>query len=136
MRSFFILVLLLSSVAARAEIVVVVAKNSVINTLDEQYVANIFLARTKQYPNGEKAIPVEIKGSDMRTGFYQTISGKTPTQLNAYWTTLVFTGKGKPPIGLTDPMELEQRLITRPGTITYLSADDVTDNMKVVYRFN
>ncbi|WP_340678415.1 hypothetical protein [Paraglaciecola sp.] len=138
MRSFLMLILLLSSFVARGEgeIVVVVAKNSVINTLDEQYVANIFLARTKQYPNGEKAIPIEIKRSDIRTGFYQTISGKTPTQLNAYWTTLVFTGKGKPPLGLTDPKEVEQRLISRPGTITYLSADDVTDNMKVVYRFN
>jgi hypothetical protein len=138
MRSFLMLILLLSSFVARseAEIVVVVGKTSIISTLDEQHVANIFLARTKQYPNGEKAIPIEITHSDMRIGFYQTISGKTPTQLNAYWTTLVFTGKGKPPMGLSDSKEIEQRLISRPGTITYLRAEDVTDNMKVVYRFN
>ncbi|WP_416305614.1 phosphate ABC transporter substrate-binding protein [Neptunicella sp. SCSIO 80796] len=135
MRPFILLILLLSSIVAHAEVVVVVAKSSSLKNLDPQSIANIFLARTKQFPNGEKATPVEIKRGDMRSGFYQTISGKTPMQLKAYWTTLVFTGKGKPPKGLDNPQEIEKRLLQQPGTIAYLNANDVTDNMKVVYRF-
>lgn len=32
-----------------------------------------------------------------QTTFYREIAGKTLPQINSYWTTLIFTGKGKPP---------------------------------------
>lgn len=135
MRPFILLITLLSSMMVKADVVVVVAKSSSLTSLDPQSIANIFLARTKRLPNGDKATPVELKQADIRSDFYQLISGKTPIQLKAYWTTLVFTGKGKPPKGLANSEELEQRLIQTPGTIAYLDADNLTDNMKVLYRF-
>ena len=118
-----------------AQTVVVVAKNSVIEQLNDRQIANIFLARTKHFPNGEKASPMELKHNEMRASFYRQISGKTLNQLNAYWTTLVFTGKGKPPRPYSDSRDLLEKFNRQPGAITYLSREQVTARMKVVYSF-
>lgn len=115
--------------------VVVMAKDSKIENLDNQHVANIFLTRTNRFPNGSKAIPIELKNSEIRAIFYEEISGKNPTQLMAYWTTLIFSGKGKPPKGYNNVGALITRLENNPGCISYMSQAQVTDELKVVYRF-
>lgn len=131
----FTLTLLLNLSPSYSQVVVVVAKDSVVGDLNNQQVANIFLSKTNRYPNGNKAMPIELKNNGIRTRFYQSISGKTNNQLNAYWTTLVFTGKGKPPKTLSDTDKLIMQLFKQPGSITYLLATEVTDDMRVVYKF-
>ena len=115
--------------------VVVMAKNAQVQSLDNQHVANIFLTRTNRFPNGSKAIPIELKNSDIREHFYEEISGKNPTQLMAYWTTLIFSGKGKPPKGYNNVGALISRLENNLGCISYMSLAQVTDDLKIVYRF-
>lgn len=116
-------------------IVVVVAKDSNVNNLTEIEVANIFLARTRYYPNGERALPIELKNSSDRNDFYQAIAGKNSKQLMAYWTTLVFTGKGVPPKAFNDFQPLLDNLLSQKSKITYMASNLVTEQMKVVYRF-
>lgn len=135
MKLFITLLLITLSSLSYAQTVVVVAKGSDIETLDDQYVANIFLARTTRFPNGSRAMPIELKGNPLRSRFYQEISGKTPNQLYAYWTTLVFTGKGKPPRSYSNAEELQKKLLSHQGSITYLPIDQVTKEMKIVYSF-
>jgi hypothetical protein len=115
--------------------VVVMAKDAKVHTLDNQHVANIFLTRTNRFPNGLKAIPIELKNSEIRANFYEEISGKNPTQLMAYWTTLIFSGKGKPPKGYNNVGALISRLENNLGCISYMSLAQVTDDLKIVYRF-
>ena len=129
------LFILLFHLLAHGQTVVVVAKDSPIDDLDSQHVANIFLARTNRFPNGEKAAPIELKSQTAREGFYQKISGKSTRQLNAYWTTLIFTGKGKPPKGYPSSADLLLKLNSQSGAITYIAETQVTDEMKIVYRF-
>lgn len=118
-----------------AQVVVVVAQDSNIDVLNEQHVENIFLARTSHFPNGEKAYPFELRDTESRTHFYQHLSGKSLSQLNAYWTTLIFTGKGRPPKSIELVKDIDGLLSKTPGAITYLQSHLVTQNMKVVYRF-
>ncbi|MCP5208524.1 MAG: hypothetical protein H7A01_15060 [Hahellaceae bacterium] len=135
MKTLLSLMILLFSAAVSGEIGVVVSNKSEINNLSSQEVANIFLGRTNRYPNGAKSIPVELRGNNLRSSFYQSISGKTPTQLSAYWTTLVFTGKGRPPEGYRDLKDLILSMEQKPESITYLDEEQVTDAMKIVYSF-
>jgi hypothetical protein len=60
------------------------------------------------------------------------ISRKTPSQINSYWTTLIFTGKGKPPRELSTQQKLFDELAKNPGAITYLSSTQVNAEVKVV----
>jgi len=120
---------------AYCNVVVVVSKKSSIESLSGTEVANIFLARTNRFPDGEKSVPIEFNGDKFRAEFYQSISGKTPGQLMAYWTTLVFTGKGRPPKSFDSYEKLSKQFSLAAGHITYLEQNLVTDDMKIVYRF-
>ena len=121
--------------SAQSSVVVVVAKNSTIEALDLNQVANIFLARTNRFPNGEKSTPVEFVYGNSREEFYVNISGKNTKQLMAYWTTLIFTGKGRPPKGYKELEQLMDALPLKLNYITYLDSSLVTEDMKVVFRF-
>ena len=134
---FYILAsfVLLYNTSAQSGVVVVVAKNSTIETLDLNQVANIFLARTNRFPNGEKSIPIEFVYGDLREEFYVNISGKNAKQLMAYWTTLIFTGKGRPPKGYKELEQLMDAFPLKLNYITYLDSTLVTEDMKVVFRF-
>lgn len=133
MKTLLTTLLIIFSASVFSQTVVVVPKESMVNSLNAQEVANIFLARTNRFPNGEKSMPIELKDEEVRRIFYQNISGKSPKQLMAYWTTIVFTGKGRPPKGYINYEELMKRF--EGGAITYLELSRVTENMKIVYIF-
>lgn len=135
MKIIITALLITFSTTAFSETVVVVPKDSLVESLNDVDVANIFLARTNRFPNGDKSIPIELKNDTLRETFYQDISGKTPKQLSAYWTTLVFTGKGRPPKRYPTYQELTNRFLLNSGSITYLDKSQVTNNMKIVYTF-
>lgn len=123
------------SVQAQSDWVIVVAKDTAINELSEQHVSNIFLAKTESFPDGSKATPIELKNHPLKDDFYAAISGKSDSQLSAYWTTLVFTGKGKPPKGYRNAAALIENLLDLNGAITYIPQELVTNEMKVIYRY-
>jgi|TARA_R110002050_G_scaffold235567_2_gene371437 ABC-type phosphate transport system substrate-binding protein len=135
MKFILVSLLMLLSTSVLGNVVVVVNKDSLITSLNDVQVANIFLARTNRFPNGEKSKPIELKQGRTRLHFYQNISGKTPKQLTAYWTTLVFSGKGRPPKSFTDYNKFLKTFSLESGAITYLELSQVTENMKIVYTF-
>lgn len=133
MRALLLLFTLLFSPLIVAETLVVVSEDSPIESLDEQQVANIFLAKTNRMPDGHLITPMELSNQKHKASFYQTISGKNPAQINAYWTTLIFTGKGKPPREYEDTKALLDELSNNPHAITYLPSEKLGERMRVVY---
>lgn len=119
-----------------AEIVVVVPIDSPVVPMSEQQVSNIFLSKTNRFSNGEKAIPLEVRNNQLRAKFYKHISNKTTTQLKSYWTTLIFTGKGKPPKSFSDKHELLDYMKSHRGSIAYILLSEVTPKMKVIYQIS
>jgi len=117
-----------------ADIAVVVGPESPIRELDGRQVANIFLSKTNRFEDGSRAEPVELSDTDLKSRFYQLISGKTLSQINSYWTTLIFTGRGKPPASHESPAEIVQLLMSDPHAISYLPQDGIPEELRVVYR--
>ncbi len=120
----------------QAEIAVVVPIDSSVGLLNEQQVSNLFLSKTNRFSNGNKAILLEIRNNQLRAEFYKHISNKTVTQLKSYWTTLIFTGKGKPPKSFTDKRELLDYMKSHTGAITYMLLSEVTEDMKIIYQIS
>ena len=135
MLKVYTLILILFTPSLFAELVVVVAKDSDITQLDESTVQNIFLSRTNRYPDGSKAKPIEYKDQNQRNEFYTRLTGKSPKQLSAYWTSLIFSGKGKPPKKIDDVNSLVNKISNDNGFITYMNSEQINDNVKVVYSF-
>ncbi len=135
MRRLLALIALLAATSSYAGLAVVVGKGSAIEKLDQREVANIFLAKTTQLPDGSRVKPVELNDNGYKTLFYREISGKTLAQINSYWTTLIFTGKGRPPKNIEEAGRLIELLNSDPHAISYLPLGQITESVKVLYIF-
>jgi len=127
--------LLLTSFFSTAEVAVIVHPTNS-NTIDKNTIKRIFLGKNKKYDNGNKIIPInQNQGSEARTEFGKKVIGKSDSQLKAYWSKLIFTGKGTPPDEKSNDAEVLKLIASTPDAISYINADKVDDTVKVIATF-
>lgn len=127
-------VLFLSGVIhANAEVAIIVHPDNSASFTDDE-IKRIFLGKTKSFPNGEKATPVTPEDNAAADDFNKKVLNKSSSQVKAYWSKLVFTGKGMPPKELTSG-DLISEVSSNPEFIGYIDASQVTDKVKVVATF-
>ena len=127
------LALSLASRSVLADVVAVVSAKSTVTTLSRSEVTDIFLGRASRFPNGVQAVPIDqADGSVARDEFYAKLAGKTAAQLKAYWSKIIFTGRGQPPPVVANSVELKKRLAANPAAIGYMEQDLVDDSVRVV----
>lgn len=120
---------------AQAEIAVVVHPSNAAN-LDASSLSRIFLGKMKSFPGGGQAVPVnQPEGSSATSEFNSKVLKKSGSQLKAYWSKLVFTGKGTPPKAIGSDAEVISLISTNPSLIGYVDASAVTGDVKVVAKF-
>lgn len=127
------LLCLLGSGAALAEIVVVVDARAGFDRLTQDEVINIFLGRHRKLPTGIAAAPVDLAAnSGLRAEFYRKLVDKDISEINAYWARLYFSGKVSPPPPLASTAEVLAHVAGTPGGIGYLDRSQVDARVKIV----
>ncbi|MBV8467234.1 MAG: phosphate ABC transporter substrate-binding protein [Burkholderiales bacterium] len=130
-------VLLLGSVCAHADIVVVVSAKSAVTSLTQDQVADIFMGRAAAFPGGGAAVPVDQReGSPVRNDFYEAISGKALPQMKAYWARMLFTGRGQPPVEVGDSGEVKHLVAGNSKLIAYIDRAALDNSVKVVFTLH
>lgn len=119
-RYLFISLCLAQVIYANSNLAIIVSKNSTIKTITKKDISNIFLAKTKKLPNGQKAITVELGTNNYKEQFYKQISGKSLKRLKKYWATLIFTGKGQPPKKMKNTQKIIEFVKTNENAISYI----------------
>ena len=116
-----------------ADVVTVVSSKSEITKLSKAQIADIFLGRVSQFPDGVRAVPIDqADGSAAREEFYAKVAAKSPAQMKAYWSKIIFTGRGQPPKEVASSAELRQRIAEDDTAIGYIDSSLVDDGVKVV----
>lgn len=124
------------SAAAMAETAVIVSSSNGNASLDKTTIEQIFLGKKASFPNGEKAVPVDQnEGSAVRDTFNQEVLGKSASQLKAYWSRLIFTGKGTPPKEAGNDADIVKLVASNPNLVGYVDASAVDGSVKVVFKF-
>jgi len=124
----------MSSAVAEADVVAVVSAKSPIAALDKSQVADIFLGKASRFPNGLQAVPIDqAEGSAVRDEFYGKVVGKTAAQIKAYWSKIIFTGRGQPPPSVSNSIEMKKRISENPAAIGYIDRSMVDDSVRVVF---
>jgi ABC-type phosphate transport system substrate-binding protein len=127
-------VVMLMTFTTEAQVVVVVSPQSPVDQLSQDQVTNIFLGKTTRMPDGELVVPVDQdEAAAIRNEFYIKLANKTPAQLKAYWSKLIFTGRGRPPKEMANSREVKHAIINRPETIGYIAAGEVDGTVKVIF---
>jgi ABC-type phosphate transport system substrate-binding protein len=132
MRTLILAVSCLFSASLSAAIAVVVhPSNSA--TLSKDELSRLYTGRTSNFPDGNTALPVNLAdASTLRAHFDEKALGRSSSQMKAYWSKLVFTGKGSPPLEVASASEVLKLVANNPNTIGYVDASEVTAAVKVV----
>lgn len=117
-----------------ADVVAVVSSKSAVVGLSKSQTEDIFLGRASRFPNGTDAIPLDQAESAVaRDEFYAKVAGRSAAQMKAYWSKIIFTGRGQPPKQAASAAEVKKRVAARPTVIGYIDASLVDDTVRVVF---
>ncbi|MEY4195036.1 MAG: hypothetical protein RLZZ226_1404 [Pseudomonadota bacterium] len=131
---FILLTLILATRSAGADVVVIVNASSPVTRLDKNQVSDLFLGKAATFPDGSQAVPLDQdNASGLHTEFHDKVTGKSVSQLRAYWSKLVFTGKASPPREIPDSRAIRSLIATNPNMIGYIDKGSVAPGVRVVY---
>ena len=127
--------LLMQSGAVHAQLVVVVNARSGVAAMSRNEVVNVFFGRTRQFFNGLEAQPVDMVDSHPdRARFYSGLVGKDLSEVNAYWSRQVFSGRQQPPLKVATPEDVLKQVVSQPGGIGFIELSKADARVRVVYE--
>ncbi len=112
--------------------VVVIVHPSNNSTLDDRAVKRIFLGKEKKFSNGTGVTPINQADNDARDTFDSNVLGRSSSQVAAYWSKLIFTGKGVPPKEVGGDAEVVAAVAADPSAIGYIDSSAVTGDVKSI----
>ena len=137
-KTFFILMTLamaLGACGAQAEIAVIANKSVSVTSITEQQAAAIFLSQLDVLDDGTQLIPIDQQDTQAaRDEFYLKVLKKNASQLNAYWSRMIFSGEGQPPKKVADDAAVMALVRANPNVIGYVNASAVNGAVKVLLR--
>lgn len=129
------LALALPAGSAAQDVVPVVSAKSPVKELSAGQVADIFLGKTNRFPDGTPAVPIDLQEeSAARERFYAQYTGKSPAQVKAHWSKIIFTGRGQPPMQANDPVQARKMIAENPNAIGYIDNTLVDSSVRVLGR--
>jgi ABC-type phosphate transport system substrate-binding protein len=135
MKKLMLCVLFLFSNVAFADFAIIVHPSNE-SSFDESVISRIYTGKEKSFSNGNTIIPISQDSKNPTTEqFNSKLLNKGASQLRAYWSKLIFTGKGTPPKELENDSEVIKMVAANPNTIGFVSTSAVSDDVKVVLNF-
>lgn len=126
-----------TSLVISSELVLVVHKDNPTTTLSRSQVIDLYMGKYVAFPDGSKAIPVDIEDDlETREKFYDSLVGMPLARVNAYWSKVKFSGRARPPTQQKDEKAILYFVKQTENAIAYVHESSVTSDVKVVYRFD
>ncbi|MCB4361532.1 substrate-binding domain-containing protein [Quatrionicoccus australiensis] len=120
---------------AVADLVVVVNARNGVAVMTRNEVTNIFFGRYRQFFNGVEAQPVDLIDSHPdRARFYAALVGKDISDVNAYWSRQVFSGRMQAPPRVNSTEEVLKWVSSHPGGIGFVDLAKADARVRVVYE--
>jgi ABC-type phosphate transport system substrate-binding protein len=119
---------------ANAGYVVIVNEANYLTSLSAQEVARLFTKQTVRWTTGQAVTPVDLRAdAPAREQFSRDVMGKSTAEVKAYWQTIIFSGRGIPPMEAPSEATVVQFVRATPGAIAYVSAStQLGDGVRVV----
>jgi ABC-type phosphate transport system substrate-binding protein len=118
---------------AAGELVVIVSSKNPVAALRPEQVADIFLGQVGRFPDGAEAVALDQSiGSGIRDEFYAKVAAKSPSLVKAYWTKMIFTGRGQPPREMPSSAAIRKLVADNPSLIGYIDKSALDASVKAV----
>ncbi len=128
------LCLVLAPLTTLAEIAVITNPQLPVTSMSREEIYRIYLGKTKFLPSGAKITPVDQRpGASARSQFYANVIRKSETEMKSYWSRVIFTGQGQPPLQEADDQAVKDYVAKNPSALGYVDRSVVDDTVRVVY---
>lgn len=126
---------LLFSAVALAEVAIIANPASGASELDAKTAKKLFLGKAKSIPGMSSFTLVgQDDDSPTKAKFTKSITKKNLKKYKAYWSKMIFSGKGIPPKELANDAEVKAYVASHADAIGYVDASVVDDSVKVLLR--
>lgn len=133
MRRVLILLTLLLSTSAMADVLVIVNAANPVRILSNDDVAGLYLGRSRTFASGEFALVFDQpRDSELRRKFFKLAANMAIGQVNTYWSRLMFSGQEMPPQALPTEQAVIDIVRRNPGAIGYVSVPPKEAGVRVV----
>lgn len=121
----------LRPVAAQSLIVIV---NTEVDpdSLPAATLKEIYEGRKKKWDVNLTVTPVTLKAGATHEDFLRKYINKTPSQFDAYWQRMVYTGKGNRPKALESEADVVSYVKSTSGAVGYIASDTAHDGVKTL----
>lgn len=100
--------------------------------LNNKTVKDIFLGKITKI-KGHSVEPInQAAGRPITVLFNEAVVGKNENKMRAYWSRMVFSGKGSPPPTLDDDQAVKIHVSNNKGALSYIKKSSVDDTVKVM----
>lgn len=118
---------------AMADIVVVVSAQNPVESISRSELVDLYLGRRTQFEHGDSVVLVDQReGSVAHRTFYSEYLDRSPADIKAHWSRLIFTGRGQPPRTVPDGAAMADTVAGNPRAIGYLAPEYVDERLRVV----
>jgi hypothetical protein len=115
------------------EISVIVNPANPLKVMTKDQVSDLYFGRTKAFPNGEFALVFDqVRDCSMRGDFFKSLAGVPLSQVNVYWSRLMFSGRVLPPQALLNDNAVIEVVRHNPGAIGYVRNLPKDSSVRVV----
>jgi ABC-type phosphate transport system substrate-binding protein len=137
LRSLLVALALLAAARSPATepavaLVVVAHPEVAVTELHRAQLSRYFLKRTTQWPDGSTLRPVEPVDPGLRRAFAEQVHQRSPADITAYWSALIFSGRELPPLEKASDADLVAWVRATPGAIGYVAAGADTTGVKIL----
>ncbi|ENO90738.1 hypothetical protein [Thauera linaloolentis] len=129
-RLWIVLVSILLAFATgetRAELLIATARDGAVEALSRDEAEQLYLGRRATLAARTPLLLLDLPPGESRDQFYRLLTGKNPSQIRAYWSRMVFTGRALPPKEAADASDARRLLLENPGAIGYLPSHYAND---------
>jgi hypothetical protein len=99
------------------------------NSISIAALKGIYLREVRTWSNGTAIMPVDLTSE---SSFYQSLFGKSYSQMQAYWLNMRVKYNLSFPISKKDPESAKKVIAENKGAIGFIKSEDVDDRVKVL----
>jgi len=113
-----------ASSAMAAGFQIIVNADNPATSIDAATAQNYFFGKSTRWSDGTTVVPIDqLEKSAIREEFSKTTLKKRVEAVKSYWLTMIFSGRGTPPVELKSDAAVIEAVRTQRGAIGYVSAE-------------
>lgn len=117
--------------------IVIISHPANTNSITAEELQRLYTGKSSSFANGDSVLPLNLSdGNALRASFDEKALGRSSSQIKAYWSKLVFTGKGTPPKEVENEAEMLKLVSSNPNILGYVSSGADTSGVKVLLNID